>query len=124
MLTAQAVRIERLLMSDRHWDAASWRKRFLDHPLLSSLSRRLIWRIDERLAIWHDGDMRDVNGGSVKLNDDSNVSLWHPITSPADEVLAWRQWLEKHEIVQPFKQAHREVYALTDAERTTQTYSN
>jgi hypothetical protein len=39
-------------------------------------------------------------------------------------VLAWRQWLERHEIRQPFKQAHREVYILTDAERATETYSN
>jgi len=41
-----------------------------------------------------------------------------------DEVLAWRDWLAELEIRQPFKQAHREVYLLTDAERTTRTYSN
>ncbi len=41
-----------------------------------------------------------------------------------EEVLAWRSWLEKHEIVQPFKQAHREIYIVTDAERQTQVYSN
>jgi hypothetical protein len=40
------------------------------------------------------------------------------------EVLAWRDWLAELEIRQPFKQAHREVYLLTDAERTTMTYSN
>ncbi|MBX9695618.1 MAG: DUF4132 domain-containing protein, partial [Cyanobacteria bacterium] len=32
--------------------------------------------------------------------------------------------LEKYNITQPFKQAHREIYILTDAERTTDTYSN
>jgi hypothetical protein len=39
-------------------------------------------------------------------------------------VQAWRQWLERHEVVQPFKQAHREVYALTAAERETSPSSN
>jgi Domain of unknown function (DUF4132) len=39
-------------------------------------------------------------------------------------VLEWRSQLERLEIRQPFKQAHREVYVLTDAERRTQTYSN
>jgi Domain of unknown function (DUF4132) len=39
-------------------------------------------------------------------------------------VLAWRDWLAELEIRQPFKQAHREVYLLTDAERTTRVYSN
>src|SRR5262249_15893708 len=51
-------------------------------------------------------------------------SLWHPIQSPADIVLGWRQWLERHEVCQPFKQAHREIYVLTDAERRTEMYSN
>jgi hypothetical protein len=41
-----------------------------------------------------------------------------------DDVLAWRAWFERHEVRQPFKQAHREVYLLTDAERRTATYSN
>jgi hypothetical protein len=39
-------------------------------------------------------------------------------------VQAWRQWLLDHEITQPFKQAHREIYVLTDAERSTASYSN
>ena len=39
-------------------------------------------------------------------------------------ILSWRCWLEDHQVRQPFKQAHREVYLLTDAERDTETYSN
>jgi hypothetical protein len=39
-------------------------------------------------------------------------------------VQAWRRWLETHEICQPFKQAHREIYVITDAELNTETYSN
>jgi hypothetical protein len=39
-------------------------------------------------------------------------------------VLAWRAWTQRHEVRQPFKQAHRELYVLTDAERRTNTYSN
>jgi hypothetical protein len=52
------------------------------------------------------------------------VSLWHPIGSPADVVRAWRARLEDLGVSQPFKQAHREVYILTPAERETTTYSN
>ena len=39
-------------------------------------------------------------------------------------MLAWRAWLEANHIQQPFKQAHREIYVLTDAERQTNVYSN
>ena len=52
------------------------------------------------------------------------VRLWHPIHSDVQTVLAWRCWLEDREVRQPFKQAHREVYLLTDAERATGTFSN
>ena len=48
--------------------------------------------------------------------------LNHPLAGT--EILAWRDWLEHHRITQPFKQAHREVYLLTDAERNTGTCSN
>jgi len=38
--------------------------------------------------------------------------------------LQWRRWLDSHRETQPFKQAHREVYILTDAERATVDRSN
>jgi hypothetical protein len=54
----------------------------------------------------------------------TTVELWHPIDAPTDSILAWRSWLGAHRVQQPFKQAHREIYLLTDAERVTRTYSN
>jgi hypothetical protein len=44
--------------------------------------------------------------------------------SEASHVLAWRQRLASLGVTQPFKQAHREIYVLTDAERETHDYSN
>jgi Domain of unknown function (DUF4132) len=40
------------------------------------------------------------------------------------EVLGWRQRLRELAIIQPFKQAHREIYVVTPAEKRTGTYSN
>jgi hypothetical protein len=54
----------------------------------------------------------------------TKVALWHPIGQPLEEVMAWRDWLDRHQVRQPFKQAHREIYVLTDAERATRVYSN
>jgi uncharacterized protein DUF4132 len=58
------------------------------------------------------------------LDESTTVSLWHPLGSDVDTVRAWRSFLLEHRIVQPFKQAHREIYVLTDAELATSTYSN
>jgi hypothetical protein len=58
------------------------------------------------------------------LTAETHVRLWHPLGAVFPLVAAWREWLERHRVRQPFKQAHREIYVLTDAERTTATYSN
>jgi hypothetical protein len=68
-------------------------------------------------------DLRDVDGAPVDPTG-TTVALWHPVGAGSDEVRAWRRALEAREIRQPFKQADREVYRLTDAERTTGSYSN
>lgn len=128
MLTAQRLRIERQYLEEREWPFATWKERFIDHPLVSQVARRLIWQFESstgvRTAIAFASGWIDAHGNIVRPADDDTVRLWHPIRSSADEVLAWRTFLEERQIKQPFKQAHREVYILTDAERRTNTYSN
>ena len=128
MLAAQRDRIERLPLLERSWSLADWRARYLDHPLIGDLARRLIWRFadGDRVAdgAWHGGQIVDAHDQPLDLSKTARVSLWHPVYSDASATLAWRNWLERHEIMQPFKQAHREVYLLTDAERATHVYSN
>lgn len=65
-----------------------------------------------------------VDAGDAPGCPEAPVGLWSPIGRRVDEIRAWRAWLERHEITQPFKQAHREVYLLTPAELETEFYSN
>ena len=124
MLPAQRDRIDSLFLARKSWPLEAWRERFGDHPLVGTLARRLIWRLAGTPVVFHDGEPIDVDGHKVKPGPEAEVTLWHPIECPTEEVLAWRDRLETLRITQPFKQAHREVYLLTDAERTTATYSN
>lgn len=130
-LSIQRDRLEQMYLNPRSWDLATWRERYLNHPLLSHLTHRLIWQFEHAgktsIGIWNDGKLVDGDGNGTEIEgigDTDRVKLWHPIDSTIAEVLAWRLWLEAHAIVQPFKQAHREVYLLTDAERFTNNYSN
>jgi hypothetical protein len=124
MLTAQRYRLDRLFVSAPAWRFAVWRERYLDHPLVGTLARRLIWTIDGQSVGYADGELRTVEDAPVHPDDDATVGLWHPVNRPAHEVLAWRGWLERHGIRQPFKQAHREVYRMTADEEATSIYSN
>jgi hypothetical protein len=122
MLSAQSERLDRQFLADRTWPYATWRERYLDHPLVGTLARRLLWTVDGTTVGHAEGTLRTVTDAPV--TDGTEVRLWHPVDHTPAEIVAWRDWLERHGITQPFKQAHREVYLLTDAERTTGTYSN
>lgn len=124
MLAAQAERLDRQFLAQRTWSYGSWRLRYLDHPLVGTLARRLVWVVGGAACGWADGALRALDDTPVSPADDAVVTLWHPIGRDVDEVVAWRGWLERHAVVQPFKQAHREVYLLTAAEERTRVYSN
>jgi hypothetical protein len=124
MLSAHRARIERLLLTQRAISTETLRACYLDHPMLAGMSRRLIWQFDSGLGIWHDGRVIDDAGREVDLNSQKTARLWHPVLSRVETVFHWRCWLEDQHIRQPFKQAHREVYLVTDSERETRIYSN
>jgi hypothetical protein len=122
MLSAQSERLDRQFLADRTWAYGAWRERYLDHPLVGTLARRLLWTVDGRTVGHADGSLRTLTDEPV--TEGGEVRLWHPVGHDPTEIVAWRDWLERHRITQPFKQAHREVYLLTDAERATGMYSN
>lgn len=130
MLPAQAERMDQLYLQRKQWPVSLWRERYLDHPLIGALARRLIWNftLGEKTvpAVFVQGRMVDRSGQPLELIEqpETQVTLWHPLQQTPDAVLGWRGFLEEWEIVQPFKQAHREVYVLTPAEEQTRVYSN
>lgn len=132
MLPAVRERIDGFYLQQRSWPFSIWRERYLDHPLVGFLARRLIWSLEKNgktvSAIFHEGQFVDQHGKPVETPKDADektvVRLWHPLDSDTPDILAWRNWLEEHLVQQPFKQAHREIYPLTDAEENTETYSN
>jgi hypothetical protein len=124
LLGIQRDRIEAILVSPRTWDLAAWSARYLNHPVVATVARRLIWTFDETAAVFVNGNAIDVDGNAVAVSASAKVRLWHPLGRAQNEVRAWRNRLELLGVTQPFKQAYRELYLLTEAERQTATYSN
>jgi len=123
-------RIEAAWREGRSWDLAGWQDRLVDNGLLRTLTERLIWRFSstdgaETVAMVRDGAFIGPDGGELGLpRDVARVHLWHPLESPAETVAAWRNFLSENRIRQPFIQAWRPIYLVTDAERVTSNYSN
>ncbi len=122
VLAALKERLDLGVRDEKIWPVEAWHERYLDHRLASLVANRVIWEWSgDNGANWSDF-LPQLDAAPVP--DGAQVRLWHPIFHPAEEVLRWRRRLEDEAVQQPWKQAHREVYRLTDAERATGTYSN
>lgn len=127
--TAQRFRLESSLMALRTLPLQHWRQYFVEHPLLGFFGRRLIWVFSkgqgwERAALWSGKEMRDIQDKPLDLKAAEKVRLWHPLSSDEGEVQQWRERIFAAGVRQPFRQAFREFYQVTDDERQTRGYSN
>ena len=124
LLTIQRDRIESLFIAEPTWELSVWRERYLSHPVVGTFAKRLIWQVAGEPVLFSDDHATNISGEAYSGPSDAKVSLWHPLGKDVKEVEAWRDRLETLGLTQPFKQAYREIYLLTDAEQTTGTYSN
>ncbi|MEY9210617.1 DUF4132 domain-containing protein [Thermobifida halotolerans] len=137
LLPVQQRRLETALGEGRIWDLASWPRHVMDHPVTGHHARRLLWEVSTDGGRTWRGGLPDRDGARWLLRDavgaevfDSAgaetalLRLWHPIRATPEAVRAWRDHLVAAELVQPFKQAFREVYLLTPAEEATRVHSN
>lgn len=129
---AQRYRLESAFVQPCVMPLEHWRRYFVDHPVLGFLGRRLIWIFSDEQG-WEqsglrsdtaDAQIRDARGEPVDFSRARKVRLWHPLASEASEVRQWRQRIFDLGVRQPFRQAYREFYEVSDDERQTQTYSN
>ena len=68
--------------------------------------------------MYRNGQFFDCGGRPVEgLGGNAQIRLWHPLYSPLEETLAWREYIVTNCIRQSIKQAFREVYLLSDDEK-------
>jgi len=100
----------------------------IENNFMKYQTEKIIWTIQDENGthnvLWHESKFKDSEGEAINLDTPSKVSLWHPASSSVKEVENWRNFIFKHTVKQPFKQAYREVYKLTDAEQSTYDHSN
>ncbi|HEV3063268.1 MAG TPA: DUF4132 domain-containing protein [Vicinamibacterales bacterium] len=125
----QRYRLESSFAETRTIAPAHWRRHFIDHPLLGLMGRRLIWVFSndqgwERSGLYSNGELRDSQGEIIDLAPATKVRLWHPLSSEPSELLRWRERVFTAGIRQPFRQAFREFYRVTEDESRTTNYSN
>jgi hypothetical protein len=108
-----------------------WLAELAGHPHLRGLAARLIWDIQVRPGTWHSvlplgkaGDdglsLADGAGDPVAApSPQATVRLWHPALAGDPERTTWRDRIVELRLDQPFRQAFREHYLVSDADDDT-----
>ncbi|MFN3200893.1 MAG: DUF4132 domain-containing protein [Bradymonadia bacterium] len=121
----QPRRLEDALASQRTWPVADWRKRFVEHPLMRTLGRRLVWEAVHasgssagafRVDRDEDGTHTtvDLKDNTFTLPEGGAVRLQHPIHLDAEQRDAWKDalWYAKERAL--FMQMDRRVFTPSD----------
>lgn len=115
-LGVQRARLEGLLREDREWPFEAWQVRYLEHGLIGTIARRLVWRVaddgGERSAIWHHGWLLGIDGRPLpELGRSGRVRLWHPVGEAPGVAETLAALLADRDIDQPFSQVRRATFA-------------
>jgi hypothetical protein len=108
--------LERMMCTQRTFTGHAFKQRFLEHPFLRHLGRRVVWRAsvgDFRIA--EDGTFANAKDDHVTLGEEP-VGVAHPITMSEEERTAWIARFADYQIVQPFAQLGRELFRSTPGE--------
>ncbi|MDA1359934.1 DUF4132 domain-containing protein [Glycomyces luteolus] len=115
----QVSRLEAAMVDGRAWSAAEFRRYFAEHPLTGHLARRLVWLAgDAGFRIAEDGSFSDADDEAFTLADDATVRLAHAVHL-GHRLADWAELFADYEILQPFPQLARPVFAFTEDDLAT-----
>ncbi len=129
--SVQKMRLEAAWLADRKWVFLTWREWIFEHELMRPMAERLLFSFDfsakTQVGLPEKTGLRTLAGlvewAEIEAQNPT-VRLWHPTESTTETVVGWRDFLIERQIRQPFKQAFREIYLLTEAEVGTRDHSN
>ena len=123
-IQSQGQRLEYALLCDRKWTVDGWRDLFIRKPVMHCFAIGLIWGVYENGTLvqsfryMEDGSFNTPDENEYELPENAAIGLVHPLELDDATKQQWAQQLEDYEIRQPFPQIARQVYRVTDAEKT------
>ena len=116
----QTARLFSAMCSERRWPAQRFQSALLDHPIMSRLCGRLVWRaeVSGRVKTFRPAGGRnliDIEGEPVRLLDEARVFLAHDCNTPAVEAAPWLDHLASYAVPPLFPQLNRGLPELAAA---------
>ncbi|NOU33341.1 MAG: DUF4132 domain-containing protein, partial [Polyangiaceae bacterium] len=119
----QILRLELAMCTARTWDAATFRTFILEHPLVFHLARRLVWgtyadrKLLSTFRVAEDRTLASEDDAATSLDDGATVGLVHRLALPPASLLSWGERFGDYELIQPFPQLQRPVFAIAPEEK-------
>lgn len=119
---SQKIRLERTFSERRFWSGESWKKFFVENPIMHQFATGLIWGVYKSTKLVHtfrymeDGSFNTEQEEEFLFPCDRKISLVHPAELSAQSLRAWKKQLKDYEIIQPFEQLSRPVYYVAEEE--------
>ncbi|MBM7119317.1 WGR and DUF4132 domain-containing protein [Archangium primigenium] len=120
----QILRLELAMCARRRWSADVFRQFFVEHPLLIHVVRRLVWgtyspegALTATFRVAEDRSLADANDDTWSLPEGALVGLPHALELDTATAGAWGQVFADYQLLQPFSQLGRPIYAMTPADK-------
>ncbi len=124
----QAKRLTHAMANGRRWSKEDFEILFVRHPLLLNMGRLLIWggynekgELSFTFRITEEQSYADMQEDEIDLSPAASIGIVHTARLSEEERAAWGEILSDYELMPPFKQLTRRVYAL-EKEEQDQTY--
>ncbi len=121
--TIQSRRLENAMITGRRWNQDDFQMLIVQHPLMTHLAQKLIWatfdpkgKMSATFRISEERDFANESDDTITLPAEHAVGIVHPLELADEQRAKWGEVLSDYEIVAPFAQLGREVYALEAAE--------
>lgn len=118
VVTRVTRRLERLMVTGRAIERATFDVFFAKHALVAPLARALVWETADgstRVRVAEDSSFAGPRDEAVTLGADARLRLAHPARTPS-LAAEWSTVFADYELIQPFEQIGRAVAAPTPKE--------
>ncbi|WLQ16291.1 DUF4132 domain-containing protein [Hahella aquimaris] len=129
MAKIQAERLELAMVVGRRWQVEDFNSLIARHPLMTHLARLLLWggyqkgQLAGTFRLTDEQDFADVNDDPMALDAFDEVGLVHPLHLSEEDKNAWGEMFSDYELLPPFQQLSRPVFALSEQELEQQSMS-
>jgi hypothetical protein len=119
----QVGRLEKYLTIGRVWSMEEWFASYINHPIMSVFSQKLLWyakgndgMIKETFMVQEDTSLTNIEDEEIELSENDQIGLLHPIFVDKSFLDAWGERLYNQNFKTLLSQLDRRVFFPNESE--------